>query len=260
MAIQINDLLPLTPLSTLTGKSVMIHDVSQPLANVTTLASLDDLKIQIQKETQNGLVITGGNTELGGDVIHPTTLNLNDNQLTFLNSPLSGFGYYPFGTLKQSVLIENLNNNIAYARASVDTTIGDESLYSSIILKDNPTGGEYGFQNSYNPNTSIHKTYWQRYDGATDSRLTVDIDPSLGLNIQPFLDGGTQLYVGENLFTVKLPNTNTVFTIKANGRINAVLPSYADDIAAGIGGLSTGDVYQASGIGMNAQGTLMIKQ
>ena len=40
-------------------------------------------------------------------------------------------------------------------------------------------------------------------------------------------------------------------------------PSYADDTAAGVGGLTIGQVYQTSGAGaapLNAAGILMIKQ
>ena len=54
-----------------------------------------------------------------------------------------------------------------------------------------------------------------------------------------------------------------VQTIKANGIINAVLPQYADDAAAGGAGLVAGDLYQTTGAGaapLNVAGIVMAKQ
>jgi hypothetical protein len=52
--------------------------------------------------------------------------------------------------------------------------------------------------------------------------------------------------------------------LKVSGEITASgIPSYADDAAAGVGGLSTGEVYQTDGTGaspLNVAGILMIKQ
>ena len=67
------------------------------------------------------------------------------------------------------------------------------------------------------------------------------------------------LYITNNtiaspIFIAK-DNTTTVFKIKDGGIINiGNAPVYADDTAAGVGGLVTGDVYQTSA------GVLMIKQ
>jgi len=46
-------------------------------------------------------------------------------------------------------------------------------------------------------------------------------------------------------FTVKDNAINNAFTIKANGVLNTVtIPTYADDTAAGVGGLVAGDIYK----------------
>jgi len=59
---------------------------------------------------------------------------------------------------------------------------------------------------------------------------------------------------------VSMPNGN----LDVNGGITASgIPSYNDDAAAGVGGLSTGEVYQTTGAGaapLNVAGILMIKQ
>lgn len=49
--------------------------------------------------------------------------------------------------------------------------------------------------------------------------------------------------------------TTSSAKLQVNGRIKAVIPSYANDAAAGVGGLTTGDFYQITGTGV-----LMVKQ
>lgn len=54
-----------------------------------------------------------------------------------------------------------------------------------------------------------------------------------------------------------------VETLTSKSMKLTITPSYADDAAAGVGGLVTGQVYQTSGAGvapLNAAGILMIKQ
>jgi len=63
---------------------------------------------------------------------------------------------------------------------------------------------------------------------------------------------GGQNITGTTNDTVYVPNLNIVNIISAN-----------DDTDAGLSGLTTGDVYQTSGVGaspLNVPGILMIKQ
>lgn len=246
----------------LTGKSIMVHDLAQPEATSTVLVTFENLKQEVQKETQNGLVVTGGNTELGGELLHPTTIDLNENSLTFLNSPLSGFGYYPFGAREQYVMLDDLNNNLATISTSKDTTVGSETLTSGNSLINLGSGNEVGFFNNYTLSNNSIYTYWQK-KSSTGGHIGISITENNGFVINPFGDGGANPYIGTDIFKINLPNTNTVFTIKTSGLINEVLPAYADDAAAGLGGLLNGDRYQTSGAGsapLNVAGIVMIKQ
>lgn len=68
--------------------------------------------------------------------------------------------------------------------------------------------------------------------------------------------------------TATVTNTTTnaagiATNVAAITLLNTALPAYADDAAAGIGGLSTGDKYQTDGTGaapLNAVGIVMVKQ
>lgn len=55
----------------------------------------------------------------------------------------------------------------------------------------------------------------------------------------------------------------SVFTLDNLGQMNALLPAFDDDTAAGIGGLVLGDIYQTTGNGanpLNVAGIVMVKQ
>ena len=200
---------------------------------------------------------------LGGQLIQSTYINLNGFPLNFQNGSLSGFGYYPFGARKQYVMLDDLNNNLATISTSKDTTVGAETLTSGNTMINLGNGNEVGFFNNYTLSGNSTNTYWQRKSNTGGGYISMGIGDTDGFVISPFGDGGLNPYTGTNLFTVNLPNTTTVFTIKANGIINEVLPAYADDAAAGVGGLLQGDRYQTSGAGsapLNVQGIVMIKQ
>ena len=68
----------------------------------------------------------------------------------------------------------------------------------------------------------------------------------------PDVQTGGIVSVGDVL---TLTNTNGIVEYKplVNG-------SYADDAAAGVGGVTTGQLYQASGAGVEGLGVLMVKQ
>ncbi len=200
---------------------------------------------------------------LGGDLVQNTNVALNGYSMTFLNNPLSGFGYYPFGARKSYVMLDDLNNNLATISTSKDTTIGSENLTSSNSMINLGNGNEVGFYNSYALAGNSTNTYWQRKSNTGGGYISMGIGETDGFAIAPFGSGGSNPYTGTNIFTVKLPNTTTVFTIKANGIINEVLPAYADDADAGANGLVAGDRYQTSGAGaspLNVAGIVMIKQ
>lgn len=200
---------------------------------------------------------------LGGQLIQSTYINLNGFPLNFQNGSLSGFGYYPFGARKQYGMIDDLNNNLATIITSKDTTVGSETLTSGNSMINLGNGNEVGFYNNYTLSGNSTNTYWQRKSNTGGGDINMSIGETVGFGINPFGSGGSNPYTGTNIFTVNLPNTTTVFTIKANGRINEVLPAYADDADAGANGLVAGDRYQTSGAGsapLNVQGIVMIKQ
>ena len=200
---------------------------------------------------------------LGGDLVQSTYINLNGFPLNFQNGSLSGFGYYPFGARKQYLMLDDLNNNLATISTSKDTTVGAETLTSGNTMINLGNGNEVGFYNNYNLVGNTTNTYWQRKSNTGGGYISMGIGETNGFAIAPFGSGGANPYTGTNIFTVNLPNTTTVFTIKTNGIINEVLPAYADDADAGANGLVAGDRYQTSGAGsapLNVQGIVMIKQ
>ena len=200
---------------------------------------------------------------LGGQLIQSTYINLNGLPLNFINSALSGFGSYPFGANTQYAMIDALNNNLGAINTIRDTTIGSEKLTTGNTMINLLNGNQVGFSNSYDLAGNSTNTYWQRKSNTGGGYIFMGIGETDGFVISPFGSGGSNPYTGTNIFTVKLPNTTTVFTIKANGIINEVLPAYADDADAGANGLVAGDRYQTSGAGaspLNVAGIVMIKQ
>ena len=200
---------------------------------------------------------------LGGQLIQSTYINLNGFPLNFQNGSLSGFGSYPFGANTQYAMIDALNNNLGVINTIRDTTLGSENIKSGNTMINLLNGNEVGFSNSYDLAGNSTNTYWQRKSNTGGGYISMGISETDGFAIAPFGSGGANPYTGTNIFTVNLPNTTTVFTIKANGIINEVLPAYADDADAGANGLVAGDRYQTSGAGaspLNVAGIVMIKQ
>jgi hypothetical protein len=196
---------------------------------------------------------------LGGDLVQNTNVALNGYYMTFLNSGLSGFGYYPFGALQQYVMIEELNNNLATISTSEGTTIGSESLVSATSMINLGNGNEQGFYNNYNLAANEQTTYWRKYT-STDGEIAIYLDKDFGVHIRPF---GVNTYLGDNIFTIVNTANADIFKVKINGIINEQIPSYADDADAGANGLIQGDVYQTNGTGsapLNVAGIRMIKQ
>jgi hypothetical protein len=199
---------------------------------------------------------------LGGDLVQNTNVALNGYSMTFLNSPLSGFGSYPVGARKQYVMIEELNNNLGVLSISNDTTLGNEQITSGVSVKGLVSNSEAGFYNSYNLASNEQATYWRKYT-TIDGNIVASLTKDNGLAIQPFSQVGVDTYLGDNIFTIVNTSNADIFKVKINGIINEQVPSYADDADAGANGLIQGDVYQTSGAGsapLNIAGIRMIKQ
>jgi len=199
---------------------------------------------------------------LGGDLVQNTNVALNGYSMTFLNSPLSGFGSYPFGSRQQYVMIDDLNNNLATISTSKGTTIGSESLVSATSMINLGNGNEQGFYNQYNLALDEQATYWRKYT-TVDGEIAIDLHKDFGVHIRPFSQVGVNTFSGDNIFTIVNTSNADIFKVKINGIINEQVPSYADDADAGANGLIQGDVYQTSGAGsapLNIAGIRMIKQ
>jgi hypothetical protein len=199
---------------------------------------------------------------LGGDLVQNTNVALNGYSMTFLNSPLSGFGSYPFGSRQQYVMIDDLNNNLANITISNETLLGNEHITSGVSVKGLVSNSEAGFFNTYTLALDEQATYWRKFTSA-DGEIFVALTKDDGLVIAPFAQVGVNTYLGDNIFKIVNTSNADVFKVKINGIINEQIPSYADDADAGANGLIQGDVYQTNGTGsapLNIAGIRMIKQ
>lgn len=266
MAITVNDLLPYTNLTTKVDKSIMVHDTTQPLTNTTVLITLDNLKELIQKETQNGLTITGGNTELGGTLLHPTIIDINTNPFLidcggFYNYLLSGFvgeGAGIFNLPNLTSLGAGITNHGVTHIAKV---ISATEIQANLTYNDQTTTNRYnGFIVNFNT-VGVDRSFWVYNDEPNNLSIGISLDLN-GFVLSPNQNSGATNWTSTNLFKIKSLSGDLV-TYKTNGIINEVLPSYADDADAGANGLNTGDVYQTNGLGaspLNVPGIRMIKQ
>lgn len=217
--------------------------------------------------TQNGLNYTGGNLELGGDIQHPTIINTSENITLFQNDPLSAMGFYPIGSFSdQWVMLTNVGTHIASVNAFKDTTIGNEGIGCSIDINDAMgfyPGKEKTFSNHYDVATNNMSSYWHYKNPATSEQIFFNLDDVTGYTISPFGTGFIDPYAGTSVLLVENTTGNDIFKISPLGKITELLPAYADDAAAGVAGLTAGDVYQTDGTGaapLNVAGIRMIKQ
>ena len=181
---------------------------------------------------------------LGGQLIQSTYINLNGFPLNFQNGSLSGFGYYPFGTRKQYVMLDDLNNNLATISTSKDTTVGAETLTSGNTMSNVGNGNEVGFYNNYNLVGNTTNTYWQRKSNTGGGYISMGIGDTDGFVISPFGSGGSNPYTGTTSFVVKNTAGNDVFKIAPDGTISAELPTYIDEADAILNGVTTNTIYK----------------
>ncbi len=116
---------------------------------------------------------------------------------------------------------------------------------------------EWDIGNNVSVNQSMRQLYLnadleESYSGTINEYVGIDHDAS----------GFT---VGENTTEAHFIKNTADMPITTAGGLTFTnsLPAYADDTAAGIGGLATGQIYQTDGTGvapLNAVGILMIKQ
>ena len=181
---------------------------------------------------------------LGGNLVQNTNVALNGYSMTFLNSPLSGFGSYPFGSRQQYVMIDDLNNNLATISTSKETTIGSEALTSANSLINLGNGNEVGFFNQYTLSGNLTTTYWQRKSNTGGGYINMSIEETNGFVISPFGSGGSNPYTGTTSFVVKNTANNDVFKIAPDGTISAELPTYIDEADAILNGVTTNTIYK----------------
>ena len=212
----------------------------------------------------NGLTTISGDVGLGGTLVQPTVINMDDKSLLFQNSPFNFMGFSPFGSLSdQWVMVTNVGTHITAVNAIKDTTIGNESIGCSININDVfGTGKEKTFSNSYNVATNSMLSYWHYKNPATSEQIYFSLDDITGYTIQPFGTGLANPYAGTSVLLVKNTSGNDIFKIAPNGKINVNIDAYDDDADAGTNGLVSGDIYETSAtntLGLPA-GVLMKKQ
>lgn len=119
-------------------------------------------------------------------------------------------------------------------------------------------GGSTISSGEYSHSEGISTIASGRASHASGDRTTASGSTSFIHSYNSVVNGSRSVVLGGQNITgskddmVYVPNLNIVN-----------IPSYADDAAAGVGGLLTGDVYQTSGAGaspLNVAGILMIKQ
>lgn len=215
----------------------------------------------------NGLTTISGDVGLGGTLVQPTVINMDDKSLLFQNSPFDAMGFYPVGSFSdQWVMLTNVGTHIASVNAFKDTTIGNEGIGCSIDINDAMgfyPGKEKTFSNHYDVATNNMSSYWHYKNPATSEQIFFNLDDVTGYTISPFGTGFIDPYAGTSVLLVENTTGNDIFKISPLGKITELLPAYADDAAAGVAGLTAGDVYQTDGTGaapLNVAGIRMIKQ
>jgi len=227
---------------------------------------IDSLKEYLHKETQNGLTYTGGNTELGGSLIHPTIIDINTNPFlidcggffNYLNSGFTGQGAGVFNLPDLSSLNAGITGHAVTQLSKVvsATEIQSGNTYNNQFQ----TNRYNGFSINYNP-IGNDKSFWTYNDEPNNLSLGITLN-SDGFVLKPNQNAGATNWTAPNLFKIE-SLTGDLVTYKTNGIINQVLPSYSDDADAGANGLTAGDTYQTNGAGaspLNVAGIVMIKQ
>ena len=228
---------------------------------------IDSIKSYSNKETQNGLTYTGGNTELGGNLLHPTIIDINTNPFlidcgglfNYLNSGFTGQGAGLFNLPNISSLTAGITG---HGVTHLSKVVSATEIQSSHSYNNQFQTNRYnGFIINYN-SIGNDKSFWTYNDEPNNLSLGITLN-SDGFVLKPNQNPGATNWTAPNLFKIE-SLTGDLVTFKTNGIINQVLPSYSDDADAGLaGGLVTGDTYQTSGGGaapLNVAGIVMIKQ
>jgi hypothetical protein len=217
------------PLSLLTVKSPLFNTVE-------TVASFGNSTIP------DGLqIITNGNLDWGFNAINSRNLTFSTNQnekVRITSGGLVGVGT----TLPEANL--HIKSNL-----NTELRIEDQGEYLSLLYNDNGSSLSVGVLNADNGNTSVADTelrigvdganrYVTKADGSHTFYQTNGSTESMMINSAGDVGIGTTGDPGEKL--------EVNGTIKATDINFTGLATYADDSAAGTGGLVAGDVYKTS--------------
>lgn len=187
---------------------------------------------------------TGGfNTAIGSYAMYENNTG-DDNTavgVIALSSNTIGGGNTAIGVF---AMIENIDGNLntaAGADALIENTSGSENTcIGAASLANNFTG-------SYN--VAIGHRSGQNYGGGNGVNTNGSNNIFIGKETDPLLDGDTNEIVigngaiGNGSNTTTIGNSSVTWTL-IEGILNiASTPTYADDAAAGLGGLVAGDVY-----------------
>ena len=227
----------------------------------------------------NGTTANGSKCDLGGDVIQDTILSFNpteysvvfgdfDNGAAFYYGNVLGDGsrFGSAGNKAISLTVDLNNGRFAGLGALEDDGTGNASSGLNVIQD----GYDYGLYNFYNGGKRTANIYFGLRDGngTTDiSRLEANINEVHGRHIiddtgvipnyNGFHANDTYTQLEYNKTAEDGQDTGTLTVVDADGasmfkdgtkvfRIKNSVPTYADDAAAVVGGLTTGDVYKTT--------------
>ena len=215
--------------------------------------------------TQNGLNYTGGNLELGGQLLHPTVIDINSNPLLldaggFYNYLTGGYtgvgaGYFSIPS------IASIGAGITgHTVSTLAKHIGTNELRGEHMYSDQTQVGRYnGFINTYDA-TDLDISRWIYNNQPVGESIGITLN-SNGFNLFTGHNGLAPNWTNANLFKIAHGGLD-LFQVKTNGNINLRLNAYDDDTDAGANGLVQGDLYETSAtntLGLPA-GVIMRKQ
>ena len=227
----------------------------------------------------NGTTANGSKCDLGGDVIQDTALTFDPSEyyISFGDTDNANGFYYGNIVGDGDVYLGSDGANVVsfYAESGtnfylIGTSLDDGTGFPTVdlnVVNDDVRYGFYAFDNSGKKTSKIYYALW---DGAitTDiSRIEANedevhgrhlIDPTGVLpNYNGFYANATYTQLEFNKTAEDGQTTGNVWVLDADGasmfkdgvkvfRIKNSVPSYADDAAAAVGGLTTGDVYKTT--------------
>ena len=221
----------------------------------------------------NGTFILGGSQQTGARIVYDGTrvgFGTNANSHSFQFTGSTGFRQVQNGadndncvfTSTAGVPADDRMYGLAFGRETLTTSHNSEG--AQIYIR-----GTQGAINSGNGTLpSRAYVYFEGYNSnATDShgqiRMNMDRDNGNNLYLENFgsaysvdtaLQNSSRLYAQKTLFLrtnngdmIFQRNTTEAMRVKTGGQLNiSQVPTYADDTAAGTGGLVTGDIYKDS--------------